>query len=50
MLTKLIKVIKKEIKDYPPVSYLLVEDFLSILEERERRIKEEDERKKKRVA
>lgn len=50
MLTKLIKAIEKEIRDYPPVSYLLVKDFLSILKEREKRIKAEDKRRKKHVA
>lgn len=41
-----IEAIKKEIKDYPPVAYLLVGDFLDILKEREKRIKEDWEKEK----
>jgi len=46
MSTKLIKIIEKEIRDYPPVAYLLVIDYLKILREREKRIGAEDERRK----
>ena len=47
MSTKLIEVIEKEIRDYPPVAYLLLKDYLDILKEREKRIGAEDERRKK---
>ena len=50
MSTKLIKVIEKEIRDYPPVAYLSLKRFLDILKERKKRIKEEDARRKNRVA
>jgi len=46
MLAKLIKSIKKEIRDYPPCANFLLKDYLDTLEERERRIKAEDERRK----
>ena len=48
MLTRLIKTIEKEIRDYPPVAYLLLGDFLDVLKEREKRIKAEDKRRKNR--
>lgn len=46
MSTKLIEAIRKEIRDYPPVAYLLLIDFLDILKQREERIKAEDARRK----
>jgi len=48
MLTKLIEVIEKEIRDYPPVAYLLLEDFLDVLKERKKRMKAEDKRRTRR--